>query len=34
VLNPAQQLYTDIDKALADTAAPAKAATARKSGGR
>jgi len=34
VLNPAQQLYTDIDKALADTSAPAKAATARKSGGR
>ncbi len=34
VLNPSQQLYTDIDKAMAETAAPAKTTTARKSGGR
>jgi hypothetical protein len=34
VLNPAQQLYTTIDRALADTAAPAKVAVAKKSGGK
>ncbi len=34
VLNPAQQLFTTIDRALADTAAPAKLAVAKKSGGK
>ncbi len=33
VLNPKEQLYTTIDRALADTAAPAKSA-AKKSGGK
>ena len=32
VLNPQQQLYTDIDKAMAESAPPAKTASARKSG--
>ena len=34
VLNPALELYTTIDRALADTAAPAKTSVAKKSGGK
>ena len=34
VLNPAQQLYTTIDRALADTAAPPKTVVAKKSSGK
>jgi protein-disulfide isomerase len=34
VLNPSQQLYTTIDSALADTAAPPKTTVAKKSGGK
>jgi protein-disulfide isomerase len=34
VLNPSQQLYTDIDKAIAETASPARAGASRKSAGR
>jgi protein-disulfide isomerase len=34
VLNPKEQLYTTIDRAMADTAAPAKAAVAKKSSGK
>jgi len=34
VMNPAQQLYTDIDQAIADTASAPKAAVAKKTGGK
>jgi hypothetical protein len=33
-MNPSQQLYTDIDKAMAETTPPAKATASRKSGGK
>jgi protein-disulfide isomerase len=34
VMNPAQQLYTDIDQAIADTASAPKATVAKKTGGK
>jgi len=34
VMNPSQQLYTDIDQAIADTASAPKATVAKKTGGK